>query len=78
MLEDELKKGLEGSDNQGGFKFFIDVEQEDPEYERVSKPGGSKKKNISKKQYYCGKKEERDIWVKELKRLAKKERKNYK
>ena len=25
LLEDELKKGLETQDNQGGFKFFIDV-----------------------------------------------------
>ena len=38
MLEDELKRGLEGSDNQGGFKFFIDVEQEESESERASKP----------------------------------------
>ena len=78
VLEDELKRGLEGSENQGGFKFFIDVEQSETESGRKIKLEDSKSKNIVKKQYYCGKKDERDIWVKELKRLAKLERKKYK
>ena len=49
VLEDELKRGLEGSENQGGFKFFIDVEQSETESGRKIKLEDNKSKNVVKK-----------------------------